>query len=66
MVTAEYAAAIGARSQSARTYLEKHMDAWKDGDLDTIVKHALLALKETLQADSNKLDQNVSGKFCIV
>lgn len=63
MVTEEFAAAIGARSQSARTYLEKYMNEWKNGNADTIIKHALLALKETLQNESGRLDQNVRQCF---
>uniref|UniRef100_A0A8C4RQV2 Proteasome 20S subunit alpha 1 n=1 Tax=Erpetoichthys calabaricus TaxID=27687 RepID=A0A8C4RQV2_ERPCA len=35
------AMSIGARSQSARTYLERHMDAFSDCDLNELVKHGL-------------------------
>lgn len=53
------AAAIGARSQSARTYLANHLDDFKEADLDNVIKHALRALKETLATDAGKLDENV-------
>ncbi len=41
---------IGARSQSAKTYLEKHFTEFNDCELDALVKHALMALKETVQS----------------
>ena len=40
--------AIGARSQSARTYLEKHLNEFPTCNLDELVKHALRALRDTL------------------
>ncbi|KAL7078649.1 hypothetical protein ACQ4LE_002332 [Meloidogyne hapla] len=53
------AASIGARSQSARTYLEKHFDEYENStEQNVIIRHALLALKETLQTNA-KLDENV-------
>ena len=52
-------AAIGARSQSARTYLENHLDDFKEADLNNVIKHALCALKETLATDADKMDANV-------
>jgi len=42
------AMAIGARSQSARTYLEKHLDEFAGSDLRSLIRHALLALRDTL------------------
>lgn len=42
----EYKAqAMGARSQSARTYLEKHFDTFDDLGRDELIKHALTSLK---------------------
>jgi len=42
----EYKAqAMGARSQSARTYLEKHFETFDDLSLDELCKHALESLK---------------------
>lgn len=46
----EYKAqAIGARSQSARTYLEKNQAAFADAELDDLIRHALHALKGASQ-----------------
>ena len=39
---------IGARSQSARTYLEKSIDELGDCDLESLVAHGLRALRDTL------------------
>lgn len=46
-----YAMAIGARSQSAKTYLEKHFEEFESCDLDTLVKHALKALSGCVTGD---------------
>lgn len=43
--------AIGARSQSARTYLEKCIDGLPTCSLDDLIVHALRALRETLPPD---------------
>jgi len=60
-VTYEYfALAIGARSQSAKTYLEKHYEEFPDCDLDTLIKHGLNALRDTLQQDKELTTQNTS------
>jgi 20S proteasome subunit alpha 6 len=40
--------AIGARSQSARTYLEKYLNEFPQCSLDDLIKHALRALRDTL------------------
>jgi len=40
--------AIGARSQAARTYLEKFLEDFKTCELDELVKHGLRALRDTL------------------
>lgn len=53
--------AIGARSQSARTYLERHKDEFKDvEDLGELVVHALRALRDCLPNDSELTTKNVS------
>ena len=49
------AMAIGARSQSARTYLEKHLNTFMDCDLQDLVAHGLRALRDTLP---NEVDLN--------
>jgi len=46
----EYKAqAMGARSQSAKTYLEKHFEKFENLPLNELIKHALIALKGTSQ-----------------
>ncbi|XP_017795481.1 PREDICTED: proteasome subunit alpha type-1-like [Habropoda laboriosa] len=52
------AMAIGARSQSARTYLEKHLNEFSSCDLDELIKHGLLALRDTLP---NEVDLSVKN-----
>lgn len=42
-----YAYSIGARSQSARTYLEDHLASFKSSSLDELVLHSLAALKKS-------------------
>ncbi|CAG2168677.1 unnamed protein product [Oppiella nova] len=54
------AMSIGARSQSARTYLEKHLDDFADADLKALVRHGLLALRECLPNDMELNTKNVS------
>ena len=52
------AMAIGARSQSARTYLEKNFDEFLTSDLEKLVAHGLRALRDTLPNEvdlSNKV-----------
>ena len=52
----EYRAmAIGARSQSARTFLEKHIDVIEKLSKDELIHHALLAIRDTLPMDANTL-----------
>lgn len=45
------ACAIGARSQMARTYLERHLEEFPDSSREKLIDHALKALKETLSQD---------------
>lgn len=40
--------AMGARSQSARTYLEKHLTEFPECDKDELIRHGLRALSDTL------------------
>lgn len=42
------AMAMGARSQSARTYLEKHLGEFPECDKDELIRHGLRALSDTL------------------
>lgn len=45
--------AIGARSQSARTYLEKHLTEFPSSELDDLIKHGLRALRDTLPNEAD-------------
>jgi len=54
------ACAIGARSQMARTYLERHLEELADCGRDELIKHGLLALKESLAQDKELTVDNTS------
>merc|ERR1712154_544065 len=54
------AMAIGARSQSARTYLEKKLDDLGDCELEPLVAHGLRALRDTLPKEVDLTNKNVS------
>lgn len=54
------AMAIGARSQSARTYLEKRLDEFPGCSLDELLKHGLRALRDTLPPEVDLTVKNVS------
>jgi 20S proteasome subunit alpha 6 len=54
------AMSIGARSQSARTYLEKNLDKFANCNLNELVRHGLLALRECLPNDMELNSKNVS------
>ncbi|KJH47189.1 putative multicatalytic endopeptidase [Dictyocaulus viviparus] len=55
-----FASSIGARSQSARTYLERNLDKFRNATADELIEHALLALRDTLPAEENLTSQNTS------
>ncbi|KAK3997471.1 nucleophile aminohydrolase [Cladorrhinum sp. PSN332] len=52
--------AIGARSQMARTYLEKHLEAFPDSSREELISHGLRALKESLVQDRELTVDNTS------
>merc|ERR1712098_42321 len=54
------ACAIGARSQMARTYLERHLESFADCGREELVKHGLRALKESLAQDTELTVENTS------
>ncbi|PWA24506.1 hypothetical protein CCH79_00011808 [Gambusia affinis] len=54
------AMSIGARSQSARTYLERCMEKFQDCALNELVQHGLRALRETLPTEQDLTTKNVS------
>jgi len=52
--------AIGARSQAARTYLERYFEEFEDAGLEELVVHGLKALRDTLPHDKELTFQNTS------
>jgi len=54
------ACAIGARSQMARTYLERHLEEFESCGREELIKHGLRALKETLSQDKELTVENTS------
>ncbi|XP_053638668.2 proteasome subunit alpha type-1 isoform X1 [Cherax quadricarinatus] len=54
------AMAIGARSQSARTYLERHLDEFRSSTREELIRHALRALRDTLPNDVELTNKNCS------
>lgn len=59
-----YASAIGARSQSARTYLEKHYETFPECSKDELIVHALQALVGCVSGDDELTKEN--GSIAIV
>ncbi|KAF5092646.1 hypothetical protein D0Z03_002762 [Geotrichum reessii] len=57
----EYAGtAIGARSQAARTYLERSFEEFPEASLEELVVHGLNALRDTLAQDKELTVKNTS------
>lgn len=54
------ACGIGARSQMARTYLERNLDKFPSAGRDDLVQHALRALKESMGQDKELTVDNTS------
>ncbi|KFY87252.1 hypothetical protein V500_07055 [Pseudogymnoascus sp. VKM F-4518 (FW-2643)] len=54
------ACAIGARSQMARTYLERNAESFADASREELVSHGLKALKESLAQDKDLTVENTS------
>lgn len=54
------ACAIGARSQMARTYLERNLDEFESCGREDLVKHGLKALRESLAQDKELTVENTS------
>jgi 20S proteasome subunit alpha 6 len=54
------ACAIGARSQMARTYLERNLEQFADSSRDQLIEHGLKALKETLSQDKELTVENTT------
>ncbi|KAG1199774.1 hypothetical protein G6F35_012476 [Rhizopus arrhizus] len=55
-----HAMSIGARSQSAKTYLEKYYEEFANASLEELVRHGLQALRDTLQQDKELNIHNTS------
>jgi 20S proteasome subunit alpha 6 len=60
MIQEMLACAIGARSQMARTYLERNLDKFADCSREELISHGLRALKETLSHDKELTVENTS------
>jgi 20S proteasome subunit alpha 6 len=61
------AQSIGARSQSAKTYLEKHYKDFENASRDELIRHGLSALRETLSSRADEKDKEpttLSGENC--
>lgn len=54
------ACAIGARSQMARTYLERHLEEFDKAGREELIQHGLRALKESLGQDKELTVDNTS------
>jgi 20S proteasome subunit alpha 6 len=54
------ACAIGARSQMARTYLERNLDKFPESSREELITHGLKALKESLAQDKELTVENCS------
>lgn len=59
-----YASAIGARSQSGKTYLEKHYETFADASKDDLIMHALKALVGSVSGDDKLTKHN--GSIAVV
>ena len=58
------ACGIGARSQMARTYLERNLSKFEGASREELIKHALQALKESLSQDKELTMENTSLGVC--
>ncbi len=58
-----YGSAIGARSQSGRTYLEKHYETFGECGKDDLIMHALKALVGCVSGDGELNKDNGSVAF---
>jgi 20S proteasome subunit alpha 6 len=57
------AVSIGARSQSAKTYLEKYYLEFMNSDLDGLIVHGIRSIRDTLQQDKTITTANVTVGF---
>ncbi|XP_049537200.1 proteasome subunit alpha type-1 [Anopheles darlingi] len=54
------AMSIGSRSQSARTYLEKHLNSFPECTKDELIRHGVQALQDTLPNEVDLNTKNIS------
>uniref|UniRef100_A0A2M4BWC5 Proteasome subunit alpha type n=1 Tax=Anopheles marajoara TaxID=58244 RepID=A0A2M4BWC5_9DIPT len=54
------AMSIGSRSQSARTYLEKHLNTFPECSKDELIRHGVQALQDTLPNEVELNTKNIS------
>eukprot|EP00128_Syssomonas_multiformis_P013934 Colp12_sorted_trinity150504_noHs@8044 len=54
------AMAIGARSQSVKTYLERNLDKFEDSELGDLIQHGMRALRDSLPNNSELTQKNCS------
>ena len=59
-----YAQAIGARSQAAKTYLEKKYQTFPDASEGDLIKHVIRALRETV--GKGKDDDKLTAESCAI
>lgn len=55
-----HAMALGARSQSSKTYLEKHFESFRDASVKQLVNHGLKALRAAIPQDQELTADNVA------
>merc|ERR1712137_192676 len=55
-----HAMAIGGKSTSAKTYLEKHFESFKDASPEELVRHAVEAMNKTTGSDQSLSVKNTS------
>mmetsp|Transcript_14985 Transcript_14985/g.39823 ORF Transcript_14985/g.39823 Transcript_14985/m.39823 type:complete len:271 (-) Transcript_14985:198-1010(-) len=61
-----YAMAIGGRSTSAKTYLEKHFESFKTASVDELIQHAVEAMNKTTASDQSLTVKNTSVSILAV
>jgi len=55
-----YAMAIGGKSTSAKTYLEKHFASFEGADPETLIQHAVEAMNKTTSSDQTLTAKNTA------
>lgn len=55
-----FAMAIGGRSTSAKTYLEKHFESFADAPVEVLIKHAMEAMAKTTPSGTSLTTKNTT------